>query len=223
MKKLSIEKYNELTKNSEMLTNDLYGDKVLKLKDGRIVKLFRLKRFLSSALIWPYAKRFVRGVKILEKFNIPTVKSVELYKVPSIKRDIVIYQPLEGESLRDLIKKTKDPSELIFSFARFFASLHNKGIYFRAIHFNNVFVTPKCEFGLIDVSDLYYSFLPMTISKRVRNFKPFFHYKEDRQAIESFSLEKFLNIYLEYSNLKSKKSKTKFKKKVSKLFTQTRK
>lgn len=218
MEKISIKSYNALIKDAEMLTNDRYGDKVLKLKDGRIVKLFRLKRFLSSALLWPYAKRFIRGIRILEKFNIPTVKSADLFTVPSIKRDIVIYQPLEGESLRDLIKQANDPSELIFGFAKFFASLHKKGIYFRAIHFNNVFITPSNEFGLIDIADLYYSPLPMTISKRVRNFKPIFHYKEDREALESLSLDKFLDIYCRNSNFMSERKKIHFKKKLLELY-----
>ncbi len=200
MKKLNNKSYKSLVKNAEILTQDLYGEKVLRLKDGRIAKLFRLKRLLSSALFWPYAKRFVRGAKILKKYNIPTVEVTDLFKVPSIKRDMVVYNPLEGKSLRDLIKTTDNPPSLISDFASFFASLHDKGIYFRAIHFNNVFITPKGEFGLIDISDLYYSLLPMTISKRVRNFKPIFHYKEDKKALETFSLDKFIDIYCKNSN-----------------------
>ncbi|MCK5311249.1 MAG: hypothetical protein KAJ62_04025 [Desulfobacteraceae bacterium] len=218
MKKLNRKLYKNLIKDAEALTRDLYGDKVLKLKDGRIAKLFRLKRLLSSALFWPYAKRFVRGAKILQKYNIPTVEVTDLFKVPSIKRDMVIYNPLEGESLRDLIKKTDNPHDLISDFAVFFSSLHDKGIYFRAIHFNNVFITPKGEFGLIDISDLYYSFWPLTVSKRVRNFKPIFHYKEDREALESMPLDKFLDIYCKSSNSTSENKSLNFKKNVLKLY-----
>ena len=210
-----------MIKDAEVLTKDLYGDKVIRLKDGRIAKLFRLKRILSSALLWPYAKRFVRGAKILKKYNIPTVSVTDLFKIPSIKRDMVVYQPLKGESLRDLIKQNNNTPELISDFASFFASLHDKGIYFRAIHFNNVFITEKGEFGLIDISDLYYSFFPLTISKRVRNFKPIFHYQKDRQALESVSLDNFLDIYLKSSKIKSKKKSIIFKKNVLKLYTKT--
>lgn len=206
-----------MIKDAEVLTKDLYGDKVIRLKDGRIAKLFRLKRILSSALLWPYAKRFVRGAKILKKYNIPTVSVTDLFKIPSIKRDMVVYQPLKGESLRDLIKQNNNTPELISDFASFFASLHDKGIYFRAIHFNNVFITEKGEFGLIDISDLYYSFMPLIISKRVRNFKPIFHYKEDREALDFFSLDKFLDIYCKSSRLKSKRKKERFKQNVLKL------
>ncbi|MCK5543245.1 MAG: hypothetical protein KAI40_11195 [Desulfobacterales bacterium] len=207
-----------MIKDAQVLTKDTYGDKVIKLKDGRIAKLFRLKRIMSSALLWPYAKRFVRGAEILKKYNIPTVSVTDLFKVPSIKRDMVVYQPLKGRSLRDLIKENnKNVSKLILEFASFFANLHDKGIYFRAIHFNNVFITEKGKFGLIDISDLYYSFMPLIISKRVRNFKPIFHYKEDREALDFFSLDKFLDIYCKSSRLKSKRKKERFKQNVLKL------
>ncbi len=218
---MNSQSYNSIVKDAEVLTKDTYGDKVILLNDGRIAKFFRLKKILSSALLWPYAKRFVRAEKILKSYNIPTVTVTNLFKVPSIKRDMVVYQPLEGESLRDIIKKTENPSQIISDFASFFASLHDKGIYFRAIHFNNVFITENGEFGLIDMSDLYYSFMPLTISKRVRNFKPIFHYKDDREALESISLEKFLNIYYKSSKIKSKEKYDKFKKNVLKLYSKT--
>ena len=218
---LSSQSYDSMVKDAEVLTRDTYGDKVIRLNDGRIAKFFRLKKILSSALLWPYAKRFVRAEKILKKYNIPTVTVTDLFKVPSIKRDMVVYQPLKGESLRDIIKKTEDPSQIITDFACFFASLHDKGIYFRAIHFNNVFITEKGEFGLIDMSDLYYSFIPLLISKRVRNFKPIFHYKADREALESISLDKFLDIYYKSSKIQSKKKYEKLKKNVLKLYTKT--
>jgi SAM-dependent methyltransferase/tRNA A-37 threonylcarbamoyl transferase component Bud32 len=207
-----------MVKDAEILTKDTYGDKVIRLKDGRIAKFFRLKRIMSSALLWPYAKRFVRGARILKKNNIPTVNVTDLYKVISIKRDMVVYQPLEGESLRDLIREKKNAHKLVSDFASFFAGLHDKGIYFRAIHFNNVFITSKGEFGLIDISDLYYSFMPLTISKRVRNFKPFFHYDGDRKAIQLFSIDKFLDIYVKNSKIKSNHKQKKIKKDVLKLY-----
>ncbi len=207
-----------MVKDAEVLTKDTYGDKVIQLTDGRIAKFFRLKKILSSALFWPYAKRFVRAEKILKKHNIPTVTVTDLFKVPSIKRDMVVYQPLEGESLRDIIKKTDDPSQIISDFASFFASLHDKGIYFRSIHFNNVFITEKGGFGLIDMSDLYYSLMPLTISKRVRNLKPIFHYKQDKEALTIFSFDNFLSIYCDNSSLKSEKKQLHFKKQALRLY-----
>ncbi len=218
MEKLDNKSYKALIKGAETLTEDLYGKKVLKLKDGRIAKLFRLKRVFSSALLMPYARRFVRGVKILENHNIPTVNVTGLYKIPSIKRDMVVYHPLKGESLREMIAKKENTHELISQFISFFAKLHDNRIYFRAIHFNNVFITPKGEFGLIDISDLHWSPLPFIISKRVRNFKPFLHYTEDRKALEAFSLDKFIDIYIKKSKIKPKNRQIKLKKAVLQLY-----
>ncbi|MCP4673256.1 MAG: toluene tolerance protein, partial [Desulfobacula sp.] len=156
-----------------------------------------MKRIFSSALIWPYAKRFIRAVQILQKKDIPTVQVINTYKVPSIKRDLIIYQPLEGQSLRDLMDDKNYRKKLVLQFASFLAHLHNSGIYFRAMHFNNVIVTSQGEFGLIDVTDFFYSSGPLNRFKRVRNFKPILHYKEDRQAIASVSVELFLDKYVE--------------------------
>ncbi len=203
-----------MIKNGEVLTKDTFGDKVIRLNDGRIAKLFRLKRVFSSALIWPYAKRFVRAVEILQKKNIPTVQIINTYKVPSIKRDLIIYQPLEGDSLRDLLNDKNSREKFVLEFACFLAHLHNSGIYFRAIHFNNVIVTSQGRFGLIDVTDLFYSSSPLNRFKRARNFKPILHYKEDRQAIASVSMELFLDKYVENVQFGSKRNSLNFRKKV---------
>lgn len=203
-----------MIKNGEVLTKDTYGDKVIRLSDGRIAKLFRLKRILSSALIWPYAKRFVRAVQILQKKNIPTVHILNTYKLPSIKRHLIVYQPLEGQSLRDLMSDENNRKKYVLEFASFFAYLHNSGIYFRAIHLNNVIVTPKGEFGLIDVADFYYSCFSLNRFKRIRNFKPILSYKEDRQAIASVSMELFLDRYLEKAQFGSPGKNLNFRKKV---------
>ena len=186
-----------MIQGGKVLTKDYYGYKVIQLSDGRMAKLFRLKSYLSSALVWPYAKRFVRGADVLKKNGIPTVHVIDLCRIPSIKRDMVLYHPLEGISLREALQNESDKTALIEHFASFLADLHAKGIYFRAIHFNNVIVTPEGRLGLIDISDLHYSFFPLTVSKRVRNFKPILHYPEDRQILEEFSINEFLKQYID--------------------------
>ena len=97
--KLEKQDYDNLIKNGELLTSDGSGYKVIRLSNGNIAKFFRLKRIFSSALIWPYVKRFIRAVRILKKKNIPTLQILKHYKVPYIKRDILVYKPLEGQSL----------------------------------------------------------------------------------------------------------------------------
>lgn len=192
-----------MIQGGKVLTKDYYGYKVIHLSDGRMAKLFRLKSYFSSALVWPYAKRFVRGADVLQKNGIPTVHVIELCRIPSIKRDMVLYHPLEGISLREALQNESDKAALIERFAAFLAGLHAKGIYFRSIHFNNVIVTPEGRLGLIDITDLHYSFFPLTVSKRVRNFKPVFHYNEDRETLEEFSMDEFLKKYIENAGCRS--------------------
>lgn len=166
---------------------------------------------MSSAVIWPYAKRFVKAATLLKQKNIPTVEILDTFKVPSIKRDLVVYSPLMGPSLRDVVSDKKKGQQTVLEFASFFAGLHNQGIYFRAIHFNNVIMPSKGVFGLIDISDLYaYGSLPLDIKKRVRNFKPILNYQEDRQAIESVTIEQFINSYVKTAKFKSKNETEKF-------------
>ena len=211
--------YDNLINGAEIICKDAHGYKVIKLQDGQIAKLFRLKRIISSAILFPYALRFVKGAEILQNLKIPTVQVTALCKVPSIKRDLVIYQPLEGEAITSVIKQSSDPQEIIGGFAKFLALLHEKGIYFRAVHFGNVIITPQGDFGLIDLSELYAYKSPLSLSKRVRNFKPIMRYKDDKNALTSFSIDHFVDLYLQNSTLKTKKQVIKLQHGVKKLFT----
>ncbi len=210
--------YESLVKNGTVLTEDSYGVKVIRLSDGCIAKLFRRKRIISSAILWPYAKRFVRAVELLGKMGVPTVRIKNTYKVPSIKRYLIIYKPLRGISLRDKLITERENLFCLLDFAKFFAFLHNNGIYFRAVHFNNVFVLEDNRFGLIDVDSLhFFSSSPLLFSKRIRNFKPILHHKQDRQAIREIGIECFLDHYLEKAEFRFKSDPENLKKKVIKL------
>ena len=201
MKKLDRETYESMIAGATVISRDLHGDKVLKLPDGLMVKLFRLKRRFSSAIIWPYAKRFERGAKRLREIGIPSVEVIETFRVRFISRDVVVYHPLEGKTLRETITCNDNKKAPLKPFSAFLAGLHDRGIYFRAIHFGNVIVLPNGEFGLIDVSELRISQSSLSVRNRVRNFKPIFRYKEDRTAILDFGLDLFLDSYIENSSL----------------------
>ena len=201
MKKLDRDGYDHMTSGAEVMSRDRYGDKVLRLADGSMAKFFRLKRVFSSGVIWPYAKRFERAARKLLEMNVPCVEVIASYRVRFIGRDVVIYKPLEGETLRTALIRSSGQTVLLETFSGFLAHLHNKGIYFRAVHFGNVIVLPDKRFGLIDVSEFHLCRAPLSISKRVRNFKPMFRYKEDREAILNFGFERFLDGYIRESRL----------------------
>jgi len=201
MKQLDKKAYEQMIAGATVISKDQSGDKVLKLPDGLMLKLFRLKRKFSSAIIWPYAKRFARGARRLRGLNIPSVEVVDVFRVRTIGRDVVVYQPLKGETLREALSYSDNRKTLLKPFSAFFAGLHDRGIYFRAIHFGNVIVLPGGAFGLIDVSEFRISSSSLSVRKRVRNFKPIFRYKEDRTAILDFGFDLFLDSYIENSSL----------------------
>jgi hypothetical protein len=183
MKTLDKEQYQALRKDAKVLAADSHGDKVLKLTNGQIMKLFRRKRLFSSALIYPYAKRFAANVKQLQKLAIPTVSKLDLLRIPSISRIAVAYQPLPGDSLDDLIQQARFNENLISQFAAFLATLHTQGVYFRSIHLGNVINTPGDKLGLIDVSDMkiYRHALPASLC--ARNMRHFCRYPEHVEAL----------------------------------------
>lgn len=154
MKKYTLDEYIRLRKNAEVLAKDRSGDKVLRLQNGSMLKLFRVKHLISSARFVPYVRRFSNNAKKLSMMDIPTVDIIDTFNIPDIKRTAVLYQPLEGVTLRNYLIKNRLTIQTAQKFARFIARLHHNGIHFRSIHFGNIFVLPDHNFGLIDVSDM---------------------------------------------------------------------
>ena len=81
--------YLALRENATVLEADGSGDKVLLLEDGTILKLFRRKRLISSALLFPYAQRFADNIDALKKRGIPCPDVIATYRIASISRDAV--------------------------------------------------------------------------------------------------------------------------------------
>jgi hypothetical protein len=147
-----------LREGAKVLEVDHYGEKVLRLVDGTILKLFRRRRrLISSAALFPYARRFANNAVALAKLGIPVPQVIETLRIPSIKRDAVHYAPLAGNTLRELMRSGLSPErehELKEAFTRFVIRLHDNGVYFRSLHLGNVVCTPEGLLGLIDFADL---------------------------------------------------------------------
>ena len=174
MKTISQVEYLALKEGAKVLEADHFGDKVLRLADGTILKLFRRKRLLSSATIYPYARRFVANAKALAKRGVPVPHILRIARIPSISRDAVHYAPLAGTTLRELAQAGLDPAReaaLKAVFTRFVIDLHDSGVYFRSLHIGNVVCTPEGKLGLIDFSDLRIHPWPLGRYSRVRNMR----------------------------------------------------
>lgn len=212
MQLLDLNKYKILTREASVLTEDEFGEKVLELKDKSIIKLFRVKRFISQATIYSPAKRFAKNVRRLIKLDIPTVAILELYNIKELKRTAVHYTQLEGVTVREYLQKNKADVLFLENLGAFLATMHNKGIYFRSAHFGNIIYTPEKQFGLIDVSDMSFSLFSLGIFKRLRNIKHIFRIREDVNFIQSNQIIE--TSYLEHCPIKNQLFKQKFLKSI---------
>lgn len=200
MQKLDHATYLLLRHGARVLEADGYGDKVLHLVDGTFMKLFRRKRWLSSALLFPYAVRFAHNAEHLVRRNIPCPEVIAVYRVPAIMRDAVHYQPLAGHTLRELLQDTI-PGALQRELGAFVAGLHEQGVYFRSLHLGNIVKTPDGALGLIDIADMRVQKRPLSLSQRLRNLRHLMRYEREREWLLEDENDTFLSSYLTSSKL----------------------
>jgi hypothetical protein len=201
MEKINLKAYQLLIEGADVIEKDGFGVKVLDSKKGEMIKLFRRKRFFSSALFKPYAVRFVNNAELLARLNIPTITVNRLLWCADIKRHIVIYKRLEGELFREVLSnQTGHIEDLYQKFAAFIAELHDKGVYFRSAHLKNILLLPNGEFGLIDISDMQIKREPLSLVLRERNFSHILQYQEDKDLIRSH-YQAFVSSYFKKSQL----------------------
>jgi tRNA A-37 threonylcarbamoyl transferase component Bud32 len=167
--RLSAVDYQALRAGAVVLEADGFGEKVLQLADGRILKLFRRKRLLSSALYYPYARRFADNAHKLAAIGVPVPAVEQVWRIPSLARDAVLYAPLPGISLRKLQQENLSAERrqsLRLALSRLVAKLFDHGMIFRSLHTGNVIVMPDGELGLIDFSDM--RFYPWSLGRTLR-------------------------------------------------------
>jgi tRNA A-37 threonylcarbamoyl transferase component Bud32 len=201
MQTLSKSGYDNLRQGAEVIEADGHGDKVLRLQDGSFLKLFRRKRLISSAAIWPYAKRFADNAAMLNSLNLPCPQVMQVYRIKELQRDIVHYQPLPGRTLRQL-ESGELTSDIFSALGSFIATLHRQGIYFRSLHLGNIVLTPEGRMGLIDLADLQKNDHALSKIKRLRNFKHLLRDKRDRKVLSHIKAAACFDSYCRDSTLK---------------------
>ena len=181
MQILTATDYNRLRDGGRVIEADGFGDKVIILRDGTFLKLFRRKSLLTSELIWPYAMRFANNAHALIQRGIPTVEIKSVYKIPSIRRTAVHYRPLAGETLRKWLGECNEleRQQLARDLGRFVAWLHRSGVYFRSLHMGNILRMPDERLGLIDISDMRCYGYSLGENSRLRNFRHMARYRDD--------------------------------------------
>lgn len=193
---ISEEDYLRLRRDARVLEADSYGDKVLLLADGRIMKLFRIKKLLSGARIVPYSRRFAINRERLVARGIPTVSEVRCFKLPSRQRHGVFYQPLPGETLRRLGMNGRLDAAQCTRAGDFIAGVHAKGILFRSIHLGNIVLGEDGALGLIDIADLSQQPWPLRRDQRLRNFRHLFRPPQERRYLNAELRQALLDGYL---------------------------
>jgi len=204
MRFLDAEDYRALIADADLLREDGYGPKVYQKHDGRIVKLFRIKRWLSSAVFYPYTLRFLHNSRRLRRMGIACVEVDDVFYCHAIRRHGLVYPRLEGTPLDELLDSSSEAARQLFcDYAAFVARLHAQRIYFRSLHPGNILLLPDGGFGLIDVADMRFPWLPLSPSRRRRNFRHMFRSVEFRQALKRLPGALFVTAYLEATDLHS--------------------
>ncbi|MCL2021243.1 MAG: toluene tolerance protein [Betaproteobacteria bacterium] len=196
LKTMSHEDFLALKADAEIIESDQYGEKVLRLTDGRFLKLFRRKRLITSTALYPYALRFVDNAEELARAGgggIPVPRVIEAWRIPSLKLDAVLYWPLEGNNLRTLVRQgfaAETEKRMKRLFTDFVIYLHSLGIYFRSLHLGNVILTPDGRLGLIDFSDLCIYNRPLPVFMCRRNIQRMQKSAEERDWVGSEAIIK---------------------------------
>ena len=181
---------NTMIADARILEKDSYGPKVYLLSDGNILKLFRRKRFFSSALFRPYSKRFIDNALELQKRGIPTLTVLQSYQLETPGMTAVLYRPLPGETLRQLSNKEGfDWQYNLEPLVALIRRLHEAGIYFRSLHLGNVVVTPDNQMGLIDVADMRFMRAPLSPALVRRNLQHFARYIAREKLNDRFPMQ----------------------------------
>ncbi|KXU36331.1 polymerase [Ventosimonas gracilis] len=196
MKSLNNQELATLLQGAKTIEADGSGLKVAQLEGGDFLKLFRRRRWLSTALWAPPARRFADNARNLLALGIGAPKVTELLQLPQ-RQSAVRYQPLPGQTLRAhwAALNAIQRAEQVEQFGAFLGLLHEKGLYFRSLHLGNVLRLPDDGFGLIDLSDMFISARALTDGKRQRNLKHMLRYADDANWLLQQHQADWLNGY----------------------------
>lgn len=175
---ISRESLANLMIEANVIEADKYGPKVAILPDGTYLKYFRRKRFFNRELLAPAAVKFARNAYQLSKLGIPTLEVTSLHRIIGEPHTVVIYQPLPGKTLRELLVSNAADPNLMYRLGVFLARVQRRGIYFRSIHPGNIIVVGM-EFGLIDILDMRFRSWSLSRWARRRNWRHLFRYPEE--------------------------------------------
>lgn len=205
MKRLTNSELQRFIQQHQLLFGTLERPELMLTSKQQIVKFFYRRKFISSSLFIPQAIRFQsNGIK-LKQVGITAPEVSELIFCPDIPVHMAVYQYLKGDDLRNLCSKNN--YGCIDKLPSYIATLHQKGVYFRAIHLGNILQLDENELALVDITDLTVRLDQLTIFQRARNIAHLFNSTEDKQWLADYGLRCFLDRYYLSANLPDTKIK----------------
>lgn len=195
MKIISNQELSTLCQNTIILQ----ANKVYLRADNIIVKLILDRGLISSATLFPHARRIQKNAMQLTEKNIATIEVQDIFYCPERKVSVVLYAGLAGTDCR--VKVAESDLSLLTNLVSYVASLHNKGIFFWDLHLGNILYQENKQFALIDIATVKIKSKPLSIIKRARNLSHLMAYKFDHQTFLNYGLDKFRDLYLADANL----------------------
>ncbi len=205
MQSLTPAELERLTAGAEILERQAGGLSALRTPNGRIIKLWQRRRGLSSDRIWPYSRRFADNCRRLLRRGIAAPRIEHLYRVEETGEHVLVYPLLAGASLRKLAERNALP---LAELARFYASLHDKGVLFRSIHLGNVIQLDSGGFALIDVTDVRFFRRSLPANKRAKNLGYAWSYHADQHHFPSAVTTELVHEYLAQARLSDTDERT---------------
>lgn len=193
--------FERIRVGAEILGEDPRGIKVLKLGNGDVLKIFRIRNRISGAYLFSYARRFLRNARRLQKLTIPTVHIKQLFHFSSSSNTAVLYEPLPGETLKTMAYAGNLDENICADLGKFIARLHDSGVHFRSLHLGNIVLTTSGELGLIDISDMSIYPWKLMTNTRIRNFRHLWRYPRDIQLLGKEKWSIVESSYFSYSDL----------------------
>jgi len=193
---ITHEEYKELKKSSTLVDTKNGYPAIILHPDKTITKLWSKKaKLFSSARFYPYAKRFISNAVQLKRRGIPVPAILEHLRIKDSHVQLVRYEELSGSSIRNLLENSPNEVDML-GLANFIFGLHQKGIFFRAIHLGNVIQMPDGNFGLIDFTDVTFHSKPLSHQQRASNIATPLRYAADVKLIKQSNLPNLETLYL---------------------------
>ncbi len=191
--------YSDTRNGFTLLRSCSHGPKVIENAAGEIIKIFYPKKKLSSNIFRPYAERFCENARQLAELDlrVPLVKSS--YFCEDTRTYIVSYDKLPGDEVSSIAAKGN--SNILYDVMEYLSMLHEKGVFFRAIHLSNLLCLGEKDFALIDIADLKIQKKPLSFIMRYRNLRHLLMYQEDRKLWEERGLIYWLDYYCQIAGL----------------------